>query len=157
PNGDPLVYDLYMRRDQRGEFQLLAAGLTDPAYAWDAQANGDGIYEFRVVASDARGNLAGAGLTGSRVSEPVEIDLSAPRIGDIRVERGEQATTVTLRIADADGIVARLEYLPSGDPADPANWIRAFPVDTMADSPQERYTLTLSDVPPGGGTLRLRA
>ena len=38
-----------------------------------------------------------------------------------------------------------------------ANWVRAFPADGIADSPQERFTLDLPRVPATGGTLRLRA
>jgi hypothetical protein len=157
PNGDPLRFDLYLRTTGRGDFQLLAEDLAEPNYAWDAAATGDGIYEFRVVAKDARGNRPGAGLTGSRVSEPIEVDLTAPRIGDIEISRDGEATRLTLRVADGQGIVARLEYLLTGDPADPASWIRAFPEDNMADSPQERYVLNLADIPAAGATLRLRA
>lgn len=156
PNGDPLIYDLFIRKGGRGEFVLLAADLTEAAYAWDAKASGDGTYEFRVVAKDARGNAKGAGLTGARVSEAIEVDLTPPRIGDVETRRAGEAATVSLRIADGQGIVARLEYLLSGDPADASNWIRAFPADGMADSPQEQYVLELDSAAPGG-TVRLRA
>ena len=155
PNGDPLVYDLYVRKGGRGEFALLATDLTEAAYAWDAKAAGDGTYEFRVIAKDARGNARGAGLTGARVSEPVAVDLAPPRMGDIEVQPVDTGGTVKLRVADAEGIVARLEYQLKGDPADAANWIRAFPVDTMADSPVEQYQIAVEDAP--SGVVRLRA
>ena len=151
PNGDPLTYDVLVRRGRRGAFTPVAEGLTETAYAWDARATGGGVYEVKVVASDARGNPPGEAATGSRVSEPVRVDLAEPIIGDVTFD-GE---TARLRVVDAGGgSVARLEYLVDGDPADAASWSRAFPADGIADSPQEQYSIPL---PEDGGLLRLRA
>ena len=103
------------------------------------------------MANDARGNPPGEAATGSRVSEPVRVDLAEPTIGDVTFD-GDAAS---LRVVDAGGgSVARLEYLVDGDPADAASWSRAFPADGIADSPQERYSIPL---PEDGGLLRLRA
>ena len=157
PNDDPLTFDVYLRKGQRGRFELLASGLTEPGYSWDPRATGDGVYEVRVVAKDDRGNAPGAGLAGSRVSTPFEVDLTPPAIGDVETGRDGEGAKVAFRVADAGGIVARVEYLTDGDPTDNANWIRAFPEDNLCDSPQERFALALPQVAAGGGTLRVRA
>ena len=146
-----------MRKNRSGPFQKVAGDVDAAGYAWDARATGDGVYEVKVVANDAGGNPAERGLTGSRVSRPFTVDLTPPRVGDFKVGRDGDKATVSLRVADAAGTVLRLEYCLGGDPADAASWIRAFPVDSMADSPQEDYALKLDAVPTGVQTLRLRA
>ena len=157
PNEDPLTFDVYLRKGQRGQFDLIAGDLTEPGYSWDPRATGEGVYEVRVAAKDARGNAPGTGLTGSRVSTPFEIDLTPPAIGDVETRRQGDGAVVALRVGDAGGIVARVEYLLDGDPTAAANWIRAFPEDNLSDSPQERFALELPKVAPAGGTLRVRA
>lgn len=161
PNQDTLRYDLLYRKSRRGDFSLLTSDLEEPEYAWDTKATGEGTYEFQVIARDARSNPPGQELTSSRVSEPVVVDLSPPRIGDVTVGQEEGEIVVSLRVADARGIVARLEYQVAGgaeaaDPARAGQWNRLFPEDTMSDSPQERYRLALPREA-AGGTLRLRA
>ena len=153
PNGDPLTFDVLVRKDRRGDFVRVAEKVTDEGYAWDARTTGEGVYEVRVVASDAGGNPPGRGLTGTRVSRPFEVDLTPPVIGDIEATRD----VVKLRVADARGTVVRLEYCVNADPAKAESWIRAFPEDNMADSPQERYALRPAGLPAGPATLRLRA
>lgn len=166
PNEDDLLFDLYFRKGRKGEFSLLAANLDDPSYAWDTKATGEGLYELKVVARDAADNPPDEGLSASRVSEPVLVDLTPPRIGDVQIEQeeGEEGgLVVTLRAADTRGIVARLEYQVAGtavaaaaDPASAEEWNRLFPTDRMSDSPQERYRLVLPQEA-AGATLRLRA
>ena len=158
PDGDPLTYDVLVRKGRTGGFDLVAEDLAESAYAWDARATGDGVYEVKIVARDAAGNPAGRGLAGERVSQPFTVDLTPPRIGDVSVTRDGDAATAEFRVLDVGGTVLRLEWCLGGaDVSEASSWKRAFPVDNMADSPRERYVLRPDGLTAGPRTLRLRA
>ena len=70
-------------------------------------------------------------------------------IGDAKVD----GTTVTFRVVDRAGTVASVEY--AVDSA--THWQKSLPDDTMADSPEERYTLALKGLAKGQHTLTVRA
>ena len=119
PNGDPLTYEVFVRKDRRGAFVKVAGDVGDAGYAWDARATGDGTYEVKVVASDATGNPAGKGLTGSRVSRPFAVDLTPPKIGDVKGGRDGDSAEVSLRVVDAGGDGAAAGILPDRRPGGP--------------------------------------
>jgi hypothetical protein len=149
PNEDTLQYQVHVRLVGRGGWVKLAEKLTETHHTWPANQAADGRYEVRVTASDATDNPPEQAHSASRVSETVVIDNAAPVIGDVKVDK----TTVTLRVVDRNGVVAALDYaLDSTD-----HWQRSLPDDTMADSPEERYTLQLGKLAVGQHTLTVRA
>ena len=152
-NNDALRYALYYRSTEGGDWVELAKDLETLTYTWPGDAAADGRYEFKVVASDAGANVAGRARTVSRVSSPVVIDNSPPRIGkaEVAVEPGQ--TTVKLTVSDVGGTMAALDY--SIDRAN--HWQLCLPDDTIADSPEERYTVALKGLVKGRHTLTVRA
>ena len=154
PDGDALVYSVRVRRGRSGPFETIASDLTDSAYAWDTRATGEGVYEVQVVASDARANPGDAAGEATRVTPPFRVDLTPPQIGDVSIENG----TISFRVADTGGAVARVEFLAGTDPTDPAAWRRAVPDDGLSDSPSERFSLPRDTLPDGASAvLRVRA
>lgn len=79
PNGDPLEFELAFRREGADDWLPMAEELTDGHYSFDAAALPDGVYRFRLRASDRRGNPGDEPLVDERVSEPVVVDHGAPR------------------------------------------------------------------------------
>ena len=65
---------------------------------------------MKVVASDAAANVAGKGLTASRVSDPVLVDNTPPVIGDLKSEQHGADIKVSFRVVDHTGVVAAGDY-----------------------------------------------
>jgi hypothetical protein len=100
PNGDDLVYDLSFRPANGGEGKWLAmvGDLDDDHYSFDALSLPDGIYRFRLRASDRPANDTGTELVAERVSDPVVIDHTPPAL--IKTEKDKDGTLrVTVRDA----------------------------------------------------------
>ena len=86
PDEDALVYRLEYCADGGvpcRDWIVLAEDLELGFFSFDARRLADGIYRFRVIASDAPDNAAGTELTGALVSDAVRIDHTAPVIESI--------------------------------------------------------------------------
>ena len=153
-NGDQLDYAVYYRALSENTFHMLKDELRENFYAVDGAALGDGRYVFKVVASDAPDNAIGQALVGERISEPVDIDNSAPIV---RAAGEAQAAGERVRarfvVEDAAGMVRRADVSVDG-----AEWRAVFPEDGIADSPREAYALNLAlSANAGEHTISLRA
>ncbi|HZH30562.1 MAG TPA: hypothetical protein VEY11_07340 [Pyrinomonadaceae bacterium] len=152
-NGDTLEYSVYYRAQSEREFHLLREKLRDNFYTVDGAALGDGRYIFKVVATDAPENPVGAALSGERISEPVEIDNTAPTVraaGDAALN-GDRVR-VSFNVEDARGRVRRADVSVDG-----GAWRAVFPEDGIADSPRETFALDLPLAGAGEHTISLRA
>jgi hypothetical protein len=147
PNGDELRYRLEVRRDGPGEQPWLELGhdLADSAFAFDATALPDGLYRFRLTASDERGNEASAALSRAFESEPVLIDQTPPVLGN--VQRGKDEIRVT--VTDAASPLRAAEVSIDG-----ADWRPARPADGLLDGRSE--TLVVDALPAGARLVLLR-
>ncbi len=153
-NGDQLEYSVYYRATGENTFHLLKDNLRDNFFSVDGAALGDGRYVFRVVASDAPQNALGQALTGQRLSEPVDVDITPPAV---RVAGEAQPTTdgrvrVRFQVEDAGGMVKRADVS-----VDSGEWLAVFPEDGIADSPRESYPVELPLAGAGEHTISLRA
>jgi hypothetical protein len=151
-NGDTLEYAVYYRAQSEREFHLLKDKLRENFYTVDGAALGDGRYIFKVVATDALENPAGAALSGERNSEPVEVDNTAPtvRAAGAPSASGERAR-VSFIVEDARGRVRRADVSVDG-----GAWRAVFPEDGIADSPRETFALDLPLAGAGEHTISLR-
>lgn len=105
PNEDQLVYDLAFRPAE-GE-KATAAGddawltvadeLEDDWYSFDATVLPDGVYRFRLRASDGSANDPESTLMVERISDPVVVDHAPPELGEAR--RDGERLRVTVRDA----------------------------------------------------------
>ncbi len=152
-NGDSMEYTVYSRVVGKSAWVELAKDLSTVTYAWTSKDTVDGRYEIKVVASDAKDNQPGEGLTASRLSSPITVDNSPPVIGDIAVSPDGANTKVTLRAVDRAGSIEKLEYALDNA----IHWQKRLPDDTIADSPEERFTVLLTGISKGPHTLSVRA
>jgi hypothetical protein len=86
PDEDALSYRLEYCADggvSCSDWIVLAEDLEQGFFSFDARRLADGIYRFRVTASDAPDNAVGSELTGTLVSDAVRIDHTAPVIDSI--------------------------------------------------------------------------
>jgi hypothetical protein len=88
PNGDDLVYALSFRpaNGEKQEWLKVAEDLEDDYYSFDALSLPDGIYRFRLRASDRPSNEPESALVAEQVSDPVVIDHTPPEL--VKVEKG---------------------------------------------------------------------
>lgn len=152
-NGDKLVYDLYFKEIGDRDFKQLKADLTDNFAAIDGQSLADGRYIFKVVARDEPSNPIKLALAGERLTEPVDIDNTAPVVtaAGTPVIAGDKAK-VTFDAADAASYVTRAEYSLNGGP-----WMTVYADDGISDGPKERYTIEIAVPAAGEYVVTLRA
>lgn len=151
-NGDTLEYAVYYRAQSESGFHLLKDKLRDNFHTVDGAALGDGRYIFKVVATDAPENSIGASLSGERISEPVEVDNTAPVVRATgEPVLGAERVRVNFIVEDARGRVRRADVSVDG-----GAWRAVFPEDGIADSPRETFALDLPLTGAGEHTISLR-
>lgn len=151
PNGDQLVYSISYRSASDTEWKVLATDLKDTYYTLDADSLPDGLYVFKVMASDSPSNPPDRARTEEKTTNVILIDNTPPlvRFSSPRV-MGSQAE-VEFTAEDATSPISRAELSVDG-----GRWQLVFPVDGMADSPSERFTVTVTFSRSGEHTLTLR-
>ncbi|MEO7192136.1 MAG: hypothetical protein ABI051_13880 [Vicinamibacterales bacterium] len=137
-DNDRLTYALQYRREGEQTWRDLKAGLSDGIFVWDTTTVPDGRYVLRVRASDAPSNAGDRALDGDRESDPVSVDNTPP---SVTVETTRQGTSVRLilRVHDGRSPIQKVEYSVGG-----GAWQMIYPVDGLADSPDERYEISLA-------------
>ncbi len=134
-DGDQLLYTVQYRRDAESAWHDLRGGLTGTIFVWDTSTVPDGRYFIRVRASDSPANAGDRALIGSRESNAIEVDNTPPTM-EITAASGTQPIVIVAR--DARSAILQLEYSVRG-----GAWQLLYPADGLADSLEERYTLTL--------------
>lgn len=98
PNEDELVYDLsFQPVESDAEWLSVADELKEDWYSFDATVLPDGVYRFRVRASDRLANDPESSQVVERISDPVVVDHAPPQLGDVR--RDGERLRVTVRDA----------------------------------------------------------
>jgi len=148
PNDDQLVFDLYFRPAEAredGPWLKVAGDVEEDHYSFDATVLPDGVYRFRLVASDRNANDPEEALSTERISEPVVIDHTPPIL--VAVERNGKQLRITVH--DAASPIREAVYS-----VDAGVWKPARPADGLLDALTE--TLVVDADPAGGGLLLLR-
>ncbi|HWN44304.1 MAG TPA: hypothetical protein VNW71_18920, partial [Thermoanaerobaculia bacterium] len=146
PNQDGLVYDLSFRMaDSDGEWLKVADELEESYFSFDATALPDGVYRFRLRASDRPANEPDSTLVEERVSDPVVIDHTTPVL--VKVDRSGGKLRATVK----DSANPLREAMFS---VDAEEWKPVPSADGLIDGQTE--TLVVEPGKPGGGLLLLR-
>jgi hypothetical protein len=101
PNGDDLVYDLSFRpaKGEEGDWLEMVKDLKEDHYSFDALSLPDGLYRFRLRASDRPSNDPDSALVAERVSDPVMVDHTPPEL--VKVERKRDGEPLRVTVRDA--------------------------------------------------------
>ena len=143
-NDDPLSYALEVRPDKEGApWVSMVEGLEETWFSFDSTVLPDGVYRFRLTATDEASNQ-GQALRAREITEPTTIDHSGPEV--VKVTRGKGRLTVEVR--DARSPLRDAQWS-----VDAASWQNARPVDGLLDSRRERLVL---EVPESSGWVILR-
>jgi hypothetical protein len=144
PNGDSLRFKLEFRPEAGGSWLAVTEDLEENHYGFDETALPDGVYRFRLRASDAEANADGGSLESEDTSEPVVVDSTPPKLVAVRAA-GSQ-----LRVELEDALSPMREAVAS---VDGAEWRPALVEDGLLDG--RRETL-LVERPPGARLLLVR-
>jgi hypothetical protein len=143
PNGDDLRYDIYFRRDEDPNGWLsMKKDLDETHYSFDSTVLPDGLYRFRLRASDEPGNLPQETRVTEDVSESVVVDHGGAVLGEVR--RGETGLRVTVE----DALSPLREVVFS---VDAGEWKPVEVVDGLLDGRSEEVIVEFPD----GATLLL--
>ncbi len=134
-NGDSLRYTVSFRLKGSERWLRLRENIEESQLNFDTSQLPDGRYELRLVATDANDNPLDA-LRDEKDDVEFEIDNAPPKI-----TFAQSGNAVTVRVSDEFSAVGKVEYS-----ADAEKWIRLTPTDGIADSREETYTLSRSDV-----------
>ena len=129
-NGDVLRYSLSFRQKGSDKWLRLRDNIEETQVNFDTSQLPDGLYEIRLVASDALDNPE-TPLTDTREGVEFQVDNTPPMIAVT-----QQGGDVIIRVTDKLSPVGRVEVS-----ADAQKWMRLTPIDGIADSSDESYKL----------------
>lgn len=144
-NWDKLLYNIDFRKKGRKLWIKLTDDLDKPIFDWDSKTAEDGIYEFKVTALDKLSNNLDTALAGSRISDPVIVDNTAPVIEKHQLKISEKSTVLTIKVTDQLSTINSLAYTIDSN----EDWINVLPDDKVFDTETEDFTIKTQDLKPG--------
>jgi outer membrane protein assembly factor BamB len=151
-NDDNLIYKIDFRKLGRTNWIELEDELEANFFEWDSKTVEDGRYEIRITASDERSNSTTTKLTGTRISEPVVVDNTAPAITDYFIGSSGKTVTLKLKVSDELTVIGKLDYTLDSN----AEWKAAVPDDLVYDTTDEQFTIVLEELSVGEHVIAVK-
>jgi hypothetical protein len=151
-NDDTLEYSIFFRGEGESDWKLLEKKVGEVFYTLDSASLPDGVYTIKIVASDAPSNPFGKFLIGEMVSKPFMISNSTPQVEVVNHKITGRKVEIHFRARVPSNRISSAEFSVDG-----GEWFLVFPVDGIADSPQEDFQVTTLDLAPGEHAIGLRA
>ena len=151
-NGDKMIYKIDFRKIGRTNWIELKDELETATFEWDGKTVEDGRYEVRVTASDERSNTTATKLTGSRISEQVIVDNTAPVIKRHSIDKRKKTITLKLFVSDVFSAIGRLNYTVDSN----EKWKGTMPDDMVYDTTDEYFTIVIDKLEPGEHIIAVR-
>ncbi len=151
-NNDKLIFTIAAREVGTEAWIAIAEKLAEPRYAWDTRTVGDGTYELKVTASDSPSNPPETAMEGTRVSEPVIVDNTAPVVKPLVAKVDGTKASVTGSSADAGSQITSIQY--SVDSA--SEWTTVLPVSGICDDKKEDFRFDVKDLKPGAHRISVK-
>ena len=133
-DSDFLTYKIYFREERSGSWILFGEDIYTEEFSFDSRRLADGIYYFRVVASDEESNGPMRFKTGFGDSRSFKIDNNPPTIKIKSIEAIDQSQSYKLtgEATDSFSIIRLIQYSINGQ-----DWIYLDPKDIIYDSKKE--------------------
>ena len=150
PDDDELVYRLWYRAEEDGNWKPLGGPepLTAREWDWNTEAIPDGNYLVKVRVSDELSSPREDALEYTLVSAPFLVDNRKPEVMDLRVAY----PLVTGLARDSFSPIAELAYSIDG-----GDWQLFASRDTILDQPAEEFMLRLpAGLPAGTHSIAIR-
>lgn len=148
PDGDKLRAEVSFRGLGESAWKTIRKDLAGPRFSIESDTLADGRYEFRVRVDDGMANAAERALSAERISSPVLVDQTPPRIRP--APRGPEGE---VRFAAEDEVS---EIRSAEFSVDAGDWRPVLSDDGILDARRERFTLRLGELEPGEHLVVLR-
>ncbi|MGA3326002.1 MAG: hypothetical protein ABSF45_16135 [Terriglobia bacterium] len=152
PNGDQLVYALYVKATDEREWHLLKDKIRQSTYTIDPTALADGKYVARLVASDEESNPPNLERKSELLSAPFWVDNTPPDVEVLRQTVTSLSAEVQFTAEDSTSPLRSAEASLDGQ-----DWHDVLSDDGIVDSRKETFTLKFTHLAPGEHVLVLRA
>ncbi len=152
PNGDSLVYSIYVKASDEHGWHLLKKKLKETTFTVEPNTLPDGRYEAKVVASDEPSNPPSLAKTAEMVSAPFWVDNTPPSVTVTRRSTKGTETIVAFEAVDSASPIVKAEYSLDG-----GGWKDILSDDGIVDSTTEVFTVHLSSLKAGEHLVTLRA
>lgn len=150
-NDDQLSFKVEIRAEDESNWKVLEDKTEDSYVSWDSTAFPDGLYRVRVTASDAPSNPVATAMTHSRISEPFQIDNTAPDVNDLSANLADGKLHVTFKTSDTATPIQSAEYsLDGGD------WKPVLPISRLFDSQELAFDFELEAAGSGEHSVAVR-
>jgi hypothetical protein len=144
-NMDKLAFNIDFRKKNRKLWINIEKDLDKPKFDWDSRTVEDGIYEFKITASDKFSNNAQTALTGSRISDSVIVDNTAPAIEKFQLKTEGKSAMLTIKATDQLSTISSLNFTIDSN----QNWNNVLPDDSVCDTLSEDFTIKTDALEPG--------
>lgn len=151
PNGDRLVYALYLKAADEKEWHLVKDKIHETNYTLDPSAVPDGEYVARLVASDEESNPPAVARRSELVSAPFWVDNTPPRI-EVTGQHVQGSSVEIHFKASSDLSPLRIAEVS----IDARDWQAVRPDDGIMDSRSETFSVKFDALKPGEHLVLLR-
>ncbi|HLY62328.1 MAG TPA: hypothetical protein VKV95_16420 [Terriglobia bacterium] len=152
PNGDQLVYSLYLKAEDEQNWHLVKDKLHQTSFTLDPQGLADGKYVARLVASDEESNSPAEARKADLLSAPFWIDNSPPEVRVLKQTVTGDSAEIQFRAEDATSPLRAAETT-----TDSKDWGVISSDDGVVDSRVETFTVRVHNLEPGEHIIALRA
>ena len=152
PNGDQLVYSLYLKAADEEEWHLLKSKVQQTTFTLDPSSLADGKYIAKLAASDEESNPPSLARQAEMVSAPFWIDNTPPEITTLKTDVRGGEVEVQFQAEDAISPLRSAEFLIDGK-----EWKDIYSDDGVVDSRRETFTVRTGKLAPGEHVVNLRA
>lgn len=152
PNGDQLVYSVYVQATDEQEWHLLKDDVHQTNLTIEPNTLPDGKYVARLVASDEESNPPQAARSGELVSAPFWVDNTPPQVRVLKQEVTGGRVQVQFQVQDETSPLRSAETALDRD-----DWREIYSDDGIVDSRLETFTVKADKLEPGEHILALRA
>jgi hypothetical protein len=144
-NEDKLAFNIDFRKKGRSLWINLVKDHDKPSFHWDSKTVEDCIYEFNITANDKFSNNTQTALTGSKISDPVVVDNTAPVIEKSELKTEDNFAVLTLKATDQLSIINSFAFTIDSN----ENWNNVLPDDEAFDTLSENFTIKTEKLAPG--------
>jgi Two component regulator propeller len=152
PNGDNLLYSLYVKSADETKWHLLKDKIKSTSYTIDPSSLADGQYVALLVASDSPSNPRGTARKDQMISTPFWIDNTPPTVTLVHSEMRGNRAAVQFRVEDTTSPLHNAQSSVGGDV-----WQEINSDDGIIDSRIETFTIKIGNLGPGEHIITLRA
>lgn len=148
PDGDALRAAVAFRGEGETAWKTIERNIDAAKLTLDSDALADGRYRFRVTVDDGGVNPAGRALTDRKISAPVVIDHTPPRVRPAAEQPDAAGAGIRFEATDATSNLRSAAYA-----IDAGEWRPLNADDGVIDSPTESFTVKPGANPGGGERL----